>query len=239
MKQQALNTVPLISNSFLTKLTVATSVVALLTIGVSIAGKWYGRSIASGQHTESTAPKDIFIGPDHLRLPENVIRSPEQRVSGEAEQVNVALQWPAMLGYSAQNAAAFIDSSSATSLIFITYSQSTMTRDMSGRVAPIYSRLFEGLAEPGPNGLTLHHFRKGSGYGDEVLLTDPNGGQTPFAVRCVLPASPLDATSADCQRDIHLGQDLNVEYRFSSTLLSSWKTLDADVSTFTNSHFVR
>lgn len=48
-------------------------------------------------------------------------------------------------------------------LIFLQISQSTMSRDMSGRVEPIYRHLFEGEAQPGPAGLTLHNMKQNSG----------------------------------------------------------------------------
>jgi len=242
MTQSALNTAPLISNNFVIRVTAVATVLAALTVGISVAGKWYGRVMVSGQFSTSDAPKDIFIGPDHLRLAENVIRFPSQRVTGEAEQVNLALQWPNMSGYSPDNAAAFVDPANDSQLLFIELSQATMSRDMSGRVEPIYARLFSDSDSTGrvvgPAGLTLRHFKSGSGYGDEVMLTDPKGGEAPYAVRCILPASPAAATSADCQRDIHVGQDLNVDYRFSSQLLDHWKDLDAAVLNYVASHIV-
>ena len=238
MTQSALNTAPLISNGVVMKITAVAAILAALTVGISVVGKWYGRLMVSGQFSASETPRDIFIGPDHIRLPDNVIRFPAQRVTGETEQVNLALQWPKMLGYNQDNAQVFIDPAYDSELLFIELSQSTMSRDMSGRVGPIYSRLFSDNGVAGPAGLTLHHFKSGSGYGDEVMLTDPAGGDAPYAVRCIQPASPAEATSADCQRDIHVGQDLNVEYRFSSKLLGRWKDLDAAVSHYVTSHIV-
>lgn len=238
MTQSALNTAPLISNGFVMKATAVAAVLAAVTGGISIAGKWYGRLMVAGQFSAAETPKDIFIGPDHIRLPENAIRFPTQRVTGETEQVNLALQWPQMSGYSQDNSVVFIDPAYDSQMLFIELSQATMSRDMSGRVAPIYSRLFSDKGAAGPAGLTLHHFKEGSGYGDEIMLTDPAGGDAPYAVRCVLPTSPAEATSADCQRDIHAGQDLNVEYRFSSKLLGHWKDLDAAVSRYVASRIV-
>ena len=236
MAQDIIDTAPLLSAGLARKMIAGAAVLATLTVGIGFAGKWYGRRIAVGEYTASTTPIDITIGPDRLTIPENALRFPEQRVSSTQEQINLALQWPEMTGYDVRDAHRFFDISNAASLIFIQMSQSIMTRDMSGRVAPIYSRLYDGAAEAGPAGLMLHRFRQGSGYGDEVLLTDPNGGTAPYAVRCVLPATPAQSTGADCQRDILAGTDLSVQYRFSANLLKDWKALDAAVKAYADSH---
>ncbi|MCD2176820.1 hypothetical protein [Rhizobium sp. C1] len=236
MAQDMIDSAPVLSAGLVRKTVIGAIILGSLTVGLSLAGKWYGKRIAVGEYSASTAPVDITIGPDRLSLPQNVIRFPEQRFSGKQEQINLALQWPEMKGYDAASAHRFFDISDATSLIFLQMSQSIMTRDMSGRVGPIYSRLFDGPAEQGPAGLSLHRFRQGSGYGDEVLLTDPNGGAEPYAVRCVLPASPSQSTGADCQRDVIAGSDLSVQYRFSANLLKDWKRLDDAVRAYAAAH---
>ncbi|HWU63194.1 MAG TPA: hypothetical protein VN112_14345 [Ensifer sp.] len=232
MAQDMIDSAPILSTGLVGKVVVGAFVLAAMTIGVSFAGKWYGKRIAVGEYSASTALLDVTIGPDRLKLPENAIRFPEQRVSSKQEQVNLALQWPEMKGYDTASAKRFFDISDSSSLIFLQMSQSIMTRDMSGRVAPIYARLFDGPAEQGPGGLALHRFKQGSGYGDEVLLTDPNGGAEPYAVRCVLPSTPSQSTGADCQRDFAAGKDLSVQYRFSARLLEDWKALDTAVRAY-------
>lgn len=233
MAQDMIQSAPLITASVSRRIVFTALAFAAVTAGIAVAGKYYGHRLAAGDYSTSADERHLTIGQDRLSIPENAIRFPDQRINGEIDQVNLALQWPEMKGYSADAAARFFDISNASSLIFIQMSQSTMTRDMSGRVQPIYQRLFADDARPGPGGLVIHNFRTGSGYGDEVMLTDPNGGDEPFAVRCVLPASPSQATGADCQRDIFAGNDLSVEYRFSSNLLPDWKSLDAAVRKYT------
>jgi len=44
-----------------------------------------------------------------------------------------------------------------------------------------------------------------------------------------MPADEKQSTSADCQRDIHIGRDLSVLYRFSSRLLPQWQAMEARV----------
>jgi hypothetical protein len=111
-----------------------------------------------------------------------------------------------------------------------------MSRDMSGRLGPIYSRLFRGEPEAGPAGLIAHHLDAKSGFGKEVVLTGMTRTGGLYVVRCLLPKTPAEATTADCQRDIHVGRDLTLLYRFSSRLLPQWETLDARLQAFAGNH---
>jgi hypothetical protein len=113
-----------------------------------------------------------------------------------------------------------------------------MSRDMSGRLEPIYSHLMDGEAFAGPHGLTAHRLRADAGYRGEVLLTAPRVGEPDYVVRCILPSSPDRVTSGDCQRDIKVGKDLSVLYRFSSNQLGDWQTMDAAVQSFVKTRLV-
>jgi len=113
-----------------------------------------------------------------------------------------------------------------------------MSRDMSGRLEPIYSHLMDGASETFAHGLTLHRLRADAGYNGEVLLTAPREGSADYVVRCVLPSSAETATSGDCQRDIKVGKDLSVLYRFSSRHLADWDHIDAAIRTFVESRLV-
>ena len=113
-----------------------------------------------------------------------------------------------------------------------------MSRDMSGRFEPIYSHLIDPTPHPFANGMTLHKLRADTGYGDEVLLTAPRAGDPDYVVRCLLPASPEFTTSGDCQRDIKVGRDLSVLYRFSSRHLAEWEHIDAAIAQFVETRLV-
>jgi hypothetical protein len=103
---------------------------------------------------------------------------------------------------------------------------------MSGRIEPIYAHLMDGTAKPYADGLTLHNLRADAGYTGEVLLTAERANAADYAVRCILPESPELATSGDCQRDIKVGKDLSVLYRFSSRHLNDWDHIDAAIRSF-------
>jgi len=229
---------PLISNRFLTRLTIGVAMLAGLTVAISVGGRMLGERIALAGHTESTEPVDIVIGQDQIRLPANTIRFEEQRLTGRAEHIDLYLTWPEMSGYSREERTRFNDATRPEGLIFLNLSQSTMSRDMSGRLEPIYSHLFDDRPEPGPDGLTLQRLKANSGYGDEVFFTGilPDGSD--YAVRCMMPETESQSTSADCQRDIHIGRDLSVLYRFSSRLLPQWRAMEARVRDYLGRSFV-
>jgi hypothetical protein len=229
---------PLISSRFVCMLTAAVVALAALTAAISLAGRLYGENLALAGHTTSTQPADIFIGQDHLRFASNLIRFEQQRVTGRAERVDLYLTWPGLQGYTDGTRALFNDVNQPASLLFLDISQSTMSRDMSGRIEPIYQHLFSGTTLPGPAGLVRHEMKQNSGYGQEVFFTANRDGDTPYAVRCLLPAAPALSTSADCQRDIHIGRDLVVLYRFSSQLLPQWQAIDTAVVTFLNNRLI-
>jgi hypothetical protein len=229
---------PLFSNRLLTRLTIGVAALASLTIAISVGGRMLGERIALAGHTENTATIDIIIGQDQVRLPANTIRFEEQRQTGRAERVDLYLTWPEMSGYSNATRSRFNDASQPESLIFLNLSQSTMSKDMSGRLGPIYSHLFDDRPEPGPAGLTLQRLKENTGYGDEVFFTGilPDGSD--YAVRCMMPADESQSTGADCQRDIHVGRDLSVLYRFSSRLLPQWQAMEARVRDYLGQSFV-
>jgi hypothetical protein len=223
---------PLLSNALLYKVTAAVALVAALTLAITLGGRWIGQRISLAGHTTSTKIFNVTIGEDSLHLSANTIRFPSERADGNAERVDLYLTFPQMQGYGEENRLSFDDISRSSSLVFVQLTQSTMSRDMSGRLEPIYSHLIEGAPFAGPHGLTGHHLRADAGYGSEVLLTAPRPGKPDYVVRCLLPASPTKATSGDCQRDVKVGNDLSLLYRFSSALLGDWDHIDNSVQQF-------
>lgn len=223
---------PLFSSSLLAKILAGLAVVAILAVGITTAGHWLGQRMASGGHTDSQEEFDIAIGADIVSIPANMIRLAEQRASGPTTGVNLYLTWPEMRGYTTAQKARFDAAEKSTDLIFLEMSEATMSRDMSGRFEPIYQRLLSGEASDFGHGLTLHHMKPDSGYGEEVLLTASRAGAPDYVVRCILPKRKESASSADCQRDIHAGNGLSALYRFSSTRLAEWDHIDAAIRAF-------
>lgn len=220
---------PLISTRFLMIATCTIIALAAASFAISWFGRAYGERLSLAGHSESKEILDIIVGRDRLALAANTIRFEGQRQNGGAERVDLYLLWPEMTGYSTETRRRFDDLTLRDSLIFLQVSQSTMSRDMSGRLEPIYRHLLETQGQAGPAGLTRYDFKSGTGYDGESLFTGNLSDGTSYAIRCLLPERQEDAGGSDCQRDIHVGEDLTVLYRFPSTLLSDWEAIDLSV----------
>lgn len=223
---------PLISQRFIWKLTALVSVMCLVTLAIAVTGRMIGNSISHAGNTADQTVYEIVIGNDVLSLSANVIRFESQRVSGAQSAVDTYFTWPEMSGYSLENRDIFNQTNSAHGLIFARIAQATMSRDMSGRFTPIYKRLTDGQPVAGPNGLDSFRLRAGAGYASELMYVERTLAERPYAVRCLVEEAGSDAaftTQTGCQRDIFIGKDLSVTYRFSIDLLPHWRQIETDI----------
>lgn len=198
---------------------------AIVSLGLAAAAKWSGALLASGGHTTATARHEIVIGNDVLAVPANAIRFAAARRDGEAERLDLYLDWPALEGYREPARAVFNHRDDGGALLFLTFEPRMMSRDMSGRLAPIYRHLIAPQAVDGPAGLAVHAFRPTAGYSDEVLVIGERAGRPAFVARCLTGAAGRESL-APCQRDLHVGRDLSLVYRFPAGLLRDWRSLD-------------
>jgi len=228
----ALAHAPLLSPRFVWKITAVVAVMCVITLSIAVAGRMIGKNISHAGNTADRTLHEIVIGNDVLRLPANVIRFENQRVSGVQNAVDTYFAWPGMNGYSEARRETFNQTRSANGLVFARIAQATMSRDMSGRFEPIYKRLTDGAPVAGPNGLDSFRLRPGAGYTSELMYVEHAGGQRPYTIRCLVeePGSELDFnTRTGCQRDISIGTDLSLTYRFSIDLLPHWREIERDV----------
>lgn len=216
-----------IDSAFMLRVFYVFAALAILSVAISVGGKWFGRSIAMGGHTDDTTVHEIVLGNDVLAVPANTIRFEAARRDGIAERLDLYLHWPDMTGYSAANAADFNRAGEDGRILFLRFEPRMMSRDMTGRFEPIYSRLVEPTGRPGPAGIVFHPFKDKAGYLDEVLAVAQRPGG-PFVARCLMGAS-ADTSFAPCERDLHVGEFLSLTYRFPLGLLARWETLDVTV----------
>jgi len=214
---------------FVLKVFYVFAALALASAGISVAGKMLGASIAMVGHSEDTTPREIVIGNNVLAVPANMIRFETARRDGEAPRLDLYALWPAMTGYTNADRDAFNNRGHDRRIVFLSVEQRQMSRDMSGRLEPIYRRLIELPGAPGPEGLRRYEFSRGTGYVDEVLMVGQQPGRQSFVARCL--TGPAAAESlAGCERDVHFGDGLSLTYRFPEELLGSWMSLDAAVT---------
>jgi hypothetical protein len=133
-----------------------------------------------------------------------------------------------MTGYSEQARDAFNHTDGEKRIIFLSFEERSMSRDMSGRFEPIYSQLIAQPGTPGPAALTFYGFTEKSGYLNEMLAVADRPGMDPFVARC-LTGPNAEESLAPCERDIQVGDNLSLSYRFPKEFLTDWRSLDEAV----------
>ncbi|AZO08272.1 MULTISPECIES: hypothetical protein [unclassified Mesorhizobium] len=216
-----------VDSAFMKRVFYAFAALALLSVAISVSGKWLGRSIAMAGYTDDTSVRQIVIGNNVVAVPANYIRFEQARVDGIASRLDLYLRYPEMDGYSSAARDDF-NHAATKKIIFMSFEPRMMSRDMSGRFAPIYSALIVKPGTSGPGGTTLYGFTEKSGYLNEVLAVADRPGKDPFVARC-LSGPSAEESLAPCERDIQVGDDLSLTYRFPRELLGSWQALDAAI----------
>jgi hypothetical protein len=77
--------------------------------------------------------------------------------------------------------------------------------------------------------MTLYGFTEKSGYLNEVLAVAERPGRDPFVARC-LSGPSAEESLAPCERDIQVGDELSLTYRFPREFLGDWQALDAAIA---------
>ncbi|MEQ1954363.1 hypothetical protein [Mesorhizobium sp. CN2-181] len=217
-----------IGSRLMTRIFIAFAVLALVSLALSMAGKWFGSSIALAGYTDDPSPREVVIGNNVIAAPANTIRFERARRDGIASRLDLYLRWPLLDGYTQESRNDFNNVGGVRNILFLGFEERMMSRDMSGRFAPIYRSLIVTPGRKGPAGLTIYEFTKKSGYLNEVLAVAPRGSKEPFVARCLSGAS-AEESLAPCERDVDFGDNLSLTYRFPRELLADWKTLDAAV----------
>ena len=213
---------------FARKLFYVFAALALVSVAISLGGRWAGQAIVMGGHSDDATLRRIVIGKDVLSVPANMIRFEAARRDGPAARLDLYVRWPQMDGYSVAAGDAFNHLDGDRSILFVSLEPRMMSRDMSSRFEPIYRRLIEDEARQGPGGLSVHRFTAASGYVDEVLAVGARDGAAPFVMRCL--AGPAAKQSlAPCERDIHVGDDLSLTYRMPPQLAAEWPAVEAAI----------
>ena len=219
----------LLDSGFMLRVFYIFAALALISVLISLGGKFLGRSIAAVGHTEDTTIHEIVVGNNVLAVPANMIRFEKARREGEVLRLDLYAKWPQMTGYTDADRDEFNNRDDRRNIIFMTLEESLMSRDMSGRLEPIYRRLIELPGAPGPAaGLRVYAFTKDSGYLNEMLVVGERRGGKVFVARCLTGQAAADSL-AGCERDVHVGDRLSLTYRFPEAMLRNWQALDAAV----------
>lgn len=215
-----------LSQSFMVLLAKLAAAMTAAAVIIFAMASYYGALVAKGGHETDTTPRQITIANEVLNVPANMIRFRSQRNSSMMERLDLYLHWPTMAGYSAGKAAIFDDLKAGAPLLFISIEPRDMTTDMSGRVSTIYEKFFAGPPIDAGHGLVRRAFSSDSAYFMEDLYYEMDSPY-PFAARCIRESDRIAAPY--CIRDIHIGKDLMVSYRFHANLIGDWMALDRAV----------
>jgi len=213
-----------IDSSFMLKVFWVFALLALLSVAISVGGKWLGRSIALAGHTTDSTLREVVIGNNVISAPENMIRFERQRRDGVASRLDLYLRWPELDGYSDGARDDFNHARGTRRIVFLSFEERIMSRDMSGRLEPIYASMLVRPGEVGPRGTTLYRFDEKSGYLNEMLAVAAGADGSVFVARCLVGEGAAESL-APCERDIHLGDGLSLSYRFPRELLAEWEKL--------------
>ncbi len=223
-----------ISPKILKKLFIIALTFLIAAMGMFATVHFFGDSLSRAGHSSSTHNLEIIVGNEYLTVPANKVRFYSQRNSGAYKKLDLYLHWPSLSGFTDNLSADFNDSKDNTKLVFVSIEPRNMSFDMSGRVAPIYAQFFEGKPIPSHSGLVKQELSEKGGFIDEDLYYAASSPY-PFATRCVREVA---STTPFCIRDIHVGKNLMLTYRFHQKHLPAWIELEQSIRALTKAMIV-
>ena len=207
MKQQAApptpNAKPLDSD-FMWRVFYVFAALALLSVAISVGGKWLGKSIAMAGHTDDTTVHEIVIGNNVLSAPANAIRFERARRDGVAD---AARPLSALAGHATATArrratiSTMPDGVKRHHLPVVRGAHDVARHERPLRADLPLADRHAGQART-RRASRFFDFTEKSGYLNEVLAVAARPGKDPFVARCLSAARarrnrwrPASATS--------------------------------------------
>jgi len=204
------------------------SCVGLLAYAADHAIKTYHDAVSLSGKVSDPTPTSLVIAGEPLSIPANMIRSAGMRAGGNVDRVDLLLHWPSLEGFSDDKADAFRDGSTDAPLLYVSIVPRENPLDSDMRLSALYSRFFIGGALAGPAGLTGRYMTDDSGYRGELIFFAADGPDR-YAARCIAEATP--EVPATCIRDVNIGNQITMTYRFDRSYLGDWKAMDNGLKT--------
>ncbi len=196
-------------------------VAALLAIG-DFALSW-SRSIGEAEgRVADPMPVTLFVGRQRLTVPANMFRFADQRTVGPHEEVDLAIHWPSMEGWTPARRDAFLDQGEDAPVLFVTLKRRATATDSAGRLASVYLHFLDDEALPAPAGLAGRALQMDAALAGEEVYFEP-GSVAPFTAHCLSPDG--SGFPALCMTEIHAGEDLSIQVRFRKGLIGDWAAL--------------
>lgn len=170
-------------------------------------------------------PAQATLGKARLQVPPAYLRFPGDLASGALERLDLAAFFPDFAPAASlaglKPGAGLQERSDRT--IFLTLKPEETTLPPADRPARLYARFLSEVAWAHPGGLQMRRFQQGSPYESEELYIAPPEGRVFFA-RCARPLEKPDGLPDSCLTEFRQN-GLDVQMRFSPTLLPDWEKL--------------
>jgi hypothetical protein len=173
--------------------------------------------------TAATRRVHLSVGGKQFLIPANYIVYSSERQGGPHHRLTLAALIPDFRGYSRAEAQQFADDSARSRVVHLRIWADALAlseRAQLQRVLLTFVKSTSGQA--GPFGLTRYRFRGDNGYRGQDLFVGVYNGQT-VVLRCWRTAGTNQAP--DCMRDLRLGRNVVLSYRFKRSYLGQWRQI--------------
>lgn len=183
---------------------------------------------------------EAHVGAATLFYPPAYARFGPGRAGGILDRIEMALAFPDLRP--AGDAAAALPADDgidpgARQIVFLTLRKEDEAADPADRMEKIYARFLQSDVWQEDSGLLMRRFETSSPYGREELHFVPPEGRI-FAARCMRPTQPPSELPSTCLSALRL-DGLDIDIRFSPTLLPRWEALSDGVRRLVASFIVK
>lgn len=202
--------------------------IATTSVLAGLGALWLALDLRAGTPVEpaATTVVSVSVAGETMTLPSGYFRFLDQRRGTKLDRIDLHFRWPGLSEAVPTRPSGPSDIGPDPDLIFVSIARRDVALDSTARLATVYQRFFQGPAFDGPGGLVGQRMAAGSGYEDELVFFEP-GSVRPFAARCFAGEEAGRATI--CLREVMVGRDLIMTYRFAASLLPGWQALDRDL----------
>lgn len=181
----------------------------------------------AASHTDRVEAR---VGATTIVYPPAYARFGPGRAGGALDRIEMAMTFPDLRAAGAAAAALPSDEDAqpnARQLVFLTVRPENEAADPTERMEALYARFLQSDVWQEDDGLVMRRFEIGSPYEREELHFVPPEGRV-FAARCMRPMQPPSDLPSTCLAAMRVG-GLDLDIRFSPTLLSQWEGLSDGV----------
>ncbi len=185
----------------------------------------------------SEEPIAIDVASMKFAIPANYTVFPRDRRGGERDEVWLYALWPTLSGYAPSRREDFIENPADTRRIDILIAERTSPFSERERIDILYMpQTIDTRGARTPYKLIKYEFKEQranvptSGYAGAELYLGEVAEKEIAAIFCMKERD--DVMSPECWRELELGPDVTLTYRFKRPYLAEWRKIDAEVRAF-------